>query len=91
MSQECPLTFFFQEDATLCNHDGHITVDVTLAFVVEERNCNIGVTDRGVQRDAKNARCCCYAKVSHYSDRRNECAAAQLITRALAVSLHEIW
>jgi len=41
-------TLLFEEDAAFCDHDGHIAVDVALAFVVEERDGNIGVTDRGV-------------------------------------------
>lgn len=56
MIESCLHTFFFEEDATFRYDDGDIPVDVALAFVVEERDRNVGVADRGVQWNAKNAR-----------------------------------
>lgn len=81
-------TFFFQEDAAFCNHDRNVAVNVALALIVKEGNGNVGVTDRGVQRDAKNARCCCCVHVSHCFERRDKCAMAQRLVEHLKVHLH---
>ena len=36
-------TFLFQKDTALCNHDGDISVDVTLSMFINERDGDIGV------------------------------------------------
>jgi hypothetical protein len=52
-------TFFFQKYTAFCNHYWYISVDVALAFIIEERDGYICVADRRVQRDAKDTGCCC--------------------------------
>jgi hypothetical protein len=45
---EWSLTLLFEEDAALSDYNGYIAVDVALAFIVEERDRDVGVTDGGV-------------------------------------------
>lgn len=48
-------TFFFQEDTTLGNHDGYVSVDVALAVLIYERYGNIGICDALAQWHAEYA------------------------------------
>lgn len=42
VSQRMP-TFFFEKDATFCNDNGYIAVNVTLPLFIDERDGNICV------------------------------------------------
>jgi hypothetical protein len=48
MCMEWSRTLLFEEDAAFCDYNGYIAVDVALAFIVEQRDRDVGVTDGGV-------------------------------------------
>jgi hypothetical protein len=48
MCMEWSRTLLFEEDAAFCDYNGYVAVDVALAFIVEERDRDVGVTDGGV-------------------------------------------
>lgn len=50
------LTLFLQEDTALCDDNGDIAVDIALAVLVEERDCDIGIGDALDEGNAKDAR-----------------------------------
>ena len=53
--QELVHTFFFQEDTTLGDHDGYVSVDIALPVLVYERYGNIGICDALAQWHTKDA------------------------------------
>jgi hypothetical protein len=49
------LTFFFEKDAAFGNHDGHVSVNETLAVIVGQGDCHIGILDAHIERNTENA------------------------------------
>jgi hypothetical protein len=55
------LTLFLQVHATLCDHDRHVAVDVTLSVLVEQRYRNVRIwyaLDKGYAEDAWKCSLC---------------------------------
>lgn len=71
------LTFLFQKHAALGHNNGHITIDVALAFFVKEADGDIGVSNTGLEWHAENALGCHCAVVVRTSLIRERTASKQ--------------
>jgi hypothetical protein len=47
-------TFFLQEDTTLGDDDGHITVDEAFAIIVCEGDCDIRIFDADIEGNTED-------------------------------------
>lgn len=65
-------TFLLQEDAAFSYYDWHVSVDIALAFVIEQTDGDVRVSYAGLQWDAEDAlwgcTCCSVSYGIHEAD-----------------------
>ena len=84
LGAESQLTFLFQIDSTLRNHDWHVAVDVALALIVVQTDGDVGVSYTFLQRHTKYAlRGCEFCWLESLQNKQTHIAKLSLLVVAI--------